>query len=210
MFHPTFSRRQCAKKIGHASEWGKPSWLWLPAVTLPETNMAPENGWLEYFFVSRLGSPIFRCYVSFREGSFWGCKNATMPINSKAQTDSYECAVPVSTGFWAIFFLQIWAIFYTSKWHADDPQNIEQFPKSIWLWPLPENHRKKMWKNHAKLIHASGIRSKSMAKRPSHWALKCLGTKKIPLGWLYFQCIYKLSEMCSIVTVKLIHYLHLR
>ena len=35
--------------------------------TLPETNIAPENGWLEYdcFF---LGWPIFMCYLSFREG----------------------------------------------------------------------------------------------------------------------------------------------
>ena len=37
-------------------------------ITLPETNIfAPRNGWLEYDpFL--LGRPIFRCYVSFREG----------------------------------------------------------------------------------------------------------------------------------------------
>ena len=36
-------------------------------VTLPETNIASENGWLEDDpFL--LGRPIFRCYVSFREG----------------------------------------------------------------------------------------------------------------------------------------------
>ena len=35
--------------------------------TLPETNVAPTNGWLEYDpFL--LGRPIFRGYVSFREG----------------------------------------------------------------------------------------------------------------------------------------------
>ena len=34
--------------------------------TLPETNMAPENGWLEYDRFL-LGWPIFRGYVSFRE-----------------------------------------------------------------------------------------------------------------------------------------------
>ena len=34
--------------------------------TLPETNIAPENGWLEYYFPF-LGWHIFRCYVSFRE-----------------------------------------------------------------------------------------------------------------------------------------------
>ncbi len=34
--------------------------------TLPETNMAPENGWLEYDpFL--LGWPILRCHVRFRE-----------------------------------------------------------------------------------------------------------------------------------------------
>ena len=37
------------------------------SLTLPETNIAPENGWLEYKpFL--LGRPIFRGYVSFREG----------------------------------------------------------------------------------------------------------------------------------------------
>ena len=37
-------------------------------VTLPETNMAPENGWLESNTSFLLGWPIFRGYVSFREG----------------------------------------------------------------------------------------------------------------------------------------------
>ena len=38
------------------------------AFTLPETNIAPENGWLEYYFP--IGARfIFRCEnVSFREG----------------------------------------------------------------------------------------------------------------------------------------------
>ena len=36
--------------------------------TLPETSIAPENGWLEYVLGFLLGWPIFRCYVSFREG----------------------------------------------------------------------------------------------------------------------------------------------
>ena len=34
--------------------------------TLPETNIAPKNGWLEYY-TFLLGRPIFRGYVSFRE-----------------------------------------------------------------------------------------------------------------------------------------------
>ena len=38
-------------------------------ITLPETNIAPENGWLEYYRFL-LGRPIFRCEnVSFREGT---------------------------------------------------------------------------------------------------------------------------------------------
>ncbi len=37
--------------------------------TLPETNIAPEiHGWNTTFL---LGWPIFRCYVSFREGKPW-------------------------------------------------------------------------------------------------------------------------------------------
>ena len=40
--------------------------------TLPETNMGPENGWLEYNFP--IGArPIFRGYVSFRVHFFFKC-----------------------------------------------------------------------------------------------------------------------------------------
>ena len=41
-------------------------------ITLPKTNIAPENGWLECwnttYLTYLLGWPIFRCYVSCREG----------------------------------------------------------------------------------------------------------------------------------------------
>ena len=38
-------------------------------LTLPETNIAPENGWLEYYFP--IGKPYFQGRtVSFREGMF--------------------------------------------------------------------------------------------------------------------------------------------
>ena len=54
--------------------WDRRSyWFWNflekdhASVTPPETNIAPENGWLEYDRFL-LGRPIFRCYVSFREG----------------------------------------------------------------------------------------------------------------------------------------------
>ena len=43
-------------------------WLKLKFDTSPKINIAPENGWFEYDpFL--LGRPIFRGYVSFREGN---------------------------------------------------------------------------------------------------------------------------------------------
>ena len=39
------------------------------STTLPETNIAPDNGWLEYNRFL-LGWPIFRCHVSLRECNF--------------------------------------------------------------------------------------------------------------------------------------------
>ena len=41
----------------------------LVSYTLPETNVAPENGWLEYTTFLLGSRPIFRGYVSFREGN---------------------------------------------------------------------------------------------------------------------------------------------
>ena len=38
--------------------------------TLPETNIVPENGWLEYDRFL-LGWPSFRGYVSFREDNIY-------------------------------------------------------------------------------------------------------------------------------------------
>ncbi len=35
------------------------------------TNIAPENGWLEYYSSFLLGLPIFSCYVRFRECNSW-------------------------------------------------------------------------------------------------------------------------------------------
>ena len=36
----------------------------------PPWNIAPENGWLEYYLLL-LGWPFFRGHVSFREGKYW-------------------------------------------------------------------------------------------------------------------------------------------
>ena len=48
--------------------------------TLPETNIAPENGWLEYYFPIGF-RPIFRgkLAVSFREGTCW--ENIPAPLS---------------------------------------------------------------------------------------------------------------------------------
>ena len=60
--------------------------------TLPKTNIAPENGWLECIgmLVSLLGWPIFRCYVSFREGiflTFFQASRASKPSRSSSKFD---------------------------------------------------------------------------------------------------------------------------
>ena len=51
-------------------------------ITLPETNIfAPKNGWLEYKpFL--LGRPIFRGYVSFREGK----------LDNTVESEQYQVA----------------------------------------------------------------------------------------------------------------------
>ena len=62
---------------GHGSGYGRlgEDWTWfICSITLPETNIAPKNGWLEYYFpigwntTFLLGWPIFKGYVSFRGG----------------------------------------------------------------------------------------------------------------------------------------------
>ena len=37
-------------------------------LTFPQTNIAPGNGWLEYYLPFGMAYSIFGCYVSFREG----------------------------------------------------------------------------------------------------------------------------------------------
>lgn len=144
---------------------------------------------------------------------FWGC-NLLPPLMPKWQgppTGSYECAVPHEWRFFGDFFVgKVGRSFTTSKWHADDPQKIKQLPKSIWLWSLPENHRKKCEKIMPNWSMPQAYVQRAWQKDPhiGHWNASV--PKRSHRWWLYFQCIYKLSEMCSIVTVKLIHYLHLR
>ena len=50
--------------LGH--HWKKSR---LNMITLPETNIAPKNGWLEYYFP--IGEAYSQGHVSFREGRWW-------------------------------------------------------------------------------------------------------------------------------------------
>ena len=64
--------------------------------TLPKTNIAPENGWLECIgmLVSLLGWPIFRCYVSFREGicfTFFQASAKPATLSGHLQTLTLGC-----------------------------------------------------------------------------------------------------------------------
>ncbi len=55
-------------------------WGWdVLRYTLPETNIDhwKMDGWNTTFL---LGRPIFRCYVSFREGNFLSCPNKTLQV----------------------------------------------------------------------------------------------------------------------------------
>ncbi len=56
-------------------------WEWKEWITLPETNIAPENGWLEYYFP--IGMAYFQVRtVSFREGSGLNWSRAPLSIRS--------------------------------------------------------------------------------------------------------------------------------
>ena len=48
-------------------DWNKCLGARLSTITLPETNIAPRNRWLEYYFA--IGEASFRGYVSFRAGN---------------------------------------------------------------------------------------------------------------------------------------------
>ena len=88
----------------------KGPWKINKRLTLPKTNIAPENGWLEYDCFL-LGWSIFRCEnVSFREGSFFLLNNASnlpkswsagWPGCVRSGTPNYSCCeypLPVFSG----------------------------------------------------------------------------------------------------------------
>lgn len=116
---------------------------------------------------------------------FWGC-NLLPPLMPKWQGPPDRFLWMRSASwmaiFWSISFCKVGRSFTTSKWHGKMiHKKSSSYQNQFWLWFVTwKSSEKNVEKNHAELLHASGIRSKSMAKRPSHWALKCLGTKKIP------------------------------
>ena len=65
---PTHLKKYADRQIGSSHQVGEKIKKYLPPPTLPETNIAPESGWLEYYFP--IGEAYFQGYVSFREGSF--------------------------------------------------------------------------------------------------------------------------------------------
>ena len=68
------------------------------SITLPDANITPENGWLEDVFPI-WARPIFRCYVSFREGIVRWSSHAISRYPSSALLG--RCI-----GFWCFFFLE--------------------------------------------------------------------------------------------------------
>ena len=61
-------------------------------ITLPETNIAPENGWLEYYFP--IGKAHFQgllLLVSGRVFSFWG------PVTFQGRAVRIQVGMPVAT-----------------------------------------------------------------------------------------------------------------
>ncbi len=58
-------------------------------INLPETNIAPENGWLEYYFP--IGIAYFQVQtVSFREGNIWTSTVTTSTQDIKVQSISSD------------------------------------------------------------------------------------------------------------------------
>ena len=86
--------------------------------TLPEANIAPVNsGWETTF---PLGGPIFRAYVSFREGNWYSytcffkkamIRGSLVPYNGTMKCHKvFECQVATFGGKW-LFFCH-WAMFF--------------------------------------------------------------------------------------------------
>ena len=146
---------------------------------------------------------------------FWGC-NLLPPLMPKWQgppTGSYECAVPHE---WRFFGRFLFAKLGDLLQQANDMERWSTKNQAVTkinfdYGSLPENHRKKMWKKtmpNCSMPRAYVQRAWQKDPHIGHWNASV--PKRSHRWWLYFQCLYKLSEMCSIVTVKLIHYLHLR
>ena len=95
--HPIWRLRICFKGVGSTTTY-YPPW---------NEQLAPENGWLEYYFP--FGSlPIFRGYVSFREGIVEGNSrdsqwrgNCSHPYISRIPTSIMACTwFRMGPGLW--------------------------------------------------------------------------------------------------------------
>ena len=93
-------RWSCSKDRFMSGEVGHGSQLWIRWSTLPETNIAPENGWLEDRFPFRMAYLQGRT-VSFREGSellfcrsVWWAELCVFPKFSGQCDKSYRSQIP--------------------------------------------------------------------------------------------------------------------
>ena len=70
-----------------------------PLITLPETNIAPKNGWLEYYFP--IGEKnIFRGYVSFREVNLL---TSTFTLNKPADRGTGDAFTPIKPALMSLW-----------------------------------------------------------------------------------------------------------
>ena len=101
-------------------------------VTLPETNIAPKNGWLEYNF--SIGKAYFQVRnVSFREGRFLGCTQKKRGhISHRRKFGKSSTQERLWLGIWGcdpfpgrnsvyVFYFQGGSI-YTNQYHQITPK----------------------------------------------------------------------------------------
>ena len=123
-----FKRRTCLHEqywIGHFG--------WFKTITLPETNIAPD-GWKITFL---LGNPIFKCYISFRNGSI---PLATVLFFSRLLTSNkfFMCRMAIRR-FVSLKSIQEWWVTMQST-HLIDPfwrlcTQFDQFVVCVFRFP---------------------------------------------------------------------------
>ena len=138
--------RGCTAFVWHV-HWG---------VTLPATNIEPENGWLEYERFL-LGCPIFRCYASFREckslfrNQFWSKKTSPAVNHSEAW-------------WWPHTACKFGTVMIMTHWGHFSQDGVNAYPVS-------PSCRDSMWPPH---------RTQSTCGFPRQWEMSFTGKH---LGW---------------------------